>query len=75
MTRSDSTHRTQGVAGWPVRVHQLGQNISDDLSETTTPEERLAMVWELTARAWMLTGAALPTYRRAETPVQVIRPA
>jgi hypothetical protein len=27
-----------------------------DLSHTTTPAQRLAMVWELTERAWALRG-------------------
>ena len=70
-----SKGENRGVPGWPVCVHQLGQDAGDDLTETTTPEQRLAMVWELTARAWMLTGVAIPTYRRSETPVRVLRPA
>src|SRR5687768_4182193 len=33
---------------WPVRVFRLGEEPSEDLSSTTSPEERLAMVWTLT---------------------------
>ncbi len=74
MTSSRSRGQHRGPPGWPVRVFQLGQDADEDLTESTTPEERLAMVWELTARAWKLTGASLPTYRRSEIPVRVLRP-
>ena len=54
---------------WPVRVYRLGEEPSDDLSRTTSPEERLAMVWKLTLEAWSVSGRAHPEYSRAETPV------
>ncbi|MGH7534017.1 MAG: hypothetical protein ACREMG_00380 [Gemmatimonadales bacterium] len=60
---------------WPVRILRLGDEPSDDLSRITTPEERLAMVWELSARMWELTGQALPSYTRATMPGRVIRQA
>ena len=72
---ASSSGQKQGVPEWPVRVHKLGEDLGDDLTDTTTPVERIAMVWELTARAWMLTGAALPEYSRQETPIRVLRPA
>ena len=58
----------------PVRVFRLGAEPRDDLSATTTVSERLEILRELTARAWRLTGRALPTYQRHEIPVRVIRP-
>ncbi len=58
---------------WPVRVYRLGEEPGDDLSLSTTPEQRLAMVWDLTVSAWALSGIALPDYPRAATPV-VLRP-
>jgi hypothetical protein len=54
---------------WPVRVFALGSEPGDDLSATTTPEERLSMVHTLTLEAWSLTGQPWPSYSRAETPV------
>jgi hypothetical protein len=54
---------------WPVRVFRLGEEPSDDLSSTTSPEERLAMVWTLTLEAWSLSGRDYPEYARAQTPV------
>jgi hypothetical protein len=54
---------------WPVRVYRLGEEPSGDLSATTSPEERLAMVWPLTLEAWAWSGREHPNYSRAETPV------
>ena len=33
------------------------------------------MVWELSIRAWTLSGHTLPEYARAATPGRVVRPA
>jgi hypothetical protein len=38
----------------------------------TTPEERLAVMWQLTLDAWASAGRPIPTYSRAETPIRVI---
>ena len=54
---------------WPVRCYRLGEEPGDDLSRSTSAEERLAMMPGLAAEAWSLTGKPLPTYARAETPV------
>jgi hypothetical protein len=69
MSRGDPSRRDR--RSWPVRVHRLGEEPPDDLSATTTPEERLAMVDALTLEAWSLTGRALPEYTRRETPVSI----
>lgn len=69
MPRSDRAAR----GNWPVRVYRLGEEPGDDLSAVTTPEQRLAMVWELTARMWALTGRPRTSPPRAEMPVRVIR--
>lgn len=58
---------------WPVRIYRLGDEPSDDLRATTTMEQRVAMVWELSRRMWAFTGQPLPTYTRATTPVTVLR--
>jgi len=58
---------------WPVRKYTLGQEPGDDLSATTTPEDRIAMMWPLALEAWALTGAAVPEYERAKTPVRKLR--
>jgi hypothetical protein len=60
---------------WPVRVYRLGEEPGDDLSGITTPSERVEMVWDLSARAWELTGQPIPVYTRGQIPVRIIRPA
>lgn len=59
---------------WPVRVYRLGHEPGDDLTASTTPEERLAMMWPLALDAWATAGRPLPTYTRDEMPVRVLRP-
>lgn len=58
---------------WPVRVFRLGREPGDDLSASTSPEERLAMMWPLALDAWALAGLPLPEYPRKEMPGRVIR--
>ena len=58
---------------WPLRVYRLGEEPGDDLSATTTLAERLEMMWTLRDRMWELTGRPLPTYRRSEIPIVVVR--
>ena len=52
----------------PVQVYRLGEEPGDDLSAFTSPDERLAMVWQLTMRAWALMGQPIPAYERREMP-------
>jgi hypothetical protein len=59
-------------ASWPIRRYRLGEEPGDDLSASTTAEERLAMVWLLTLDAWASAGKALPTYARSETPIRAV---
>ncbi len=58
---------------WPVRVFRLGEEPDDDLSASTTPGQRLEMVWTLRDRMWELTGRPVPTYARSEMPIRIIR--
>jgi len=68
---SDSPHSDRSQ--WPVAVFRLGDEPSDDLSSSTSQDERLAMMWELAERGWLLAGREIPDYRRSETPGRVIR--
>jgi hypothetical protein len=56
-----------------VRKFKLGEEPSDDLSETTTAAERLAMMWPLAVQAWALAGKPLPTYERSNIPIRIYR--
>ncbi len=60
---------------WPVRVYRLGEEPGDDLSATTTAQQRLEMVAVLSARMWELSGRPVPRYTRASMPGRVVRPA
>lgn len=55
-----------------VRVFRLGQEPRDDLRDSTTVEERLEMLRQLTERAWALTGRPFPSYTRANMPVRIV---
>lgn len=56
-----------------MRAYRLGAEPSDDLTTTTTPDERLAMMEPLALEAFALSGRPLPTYKRAEAPVKLRR--
>lgn len=74
-TDSDASRaeRARARASWPVRRYRLGSEPSEDLSASTTAEERLAMMWELARQAWLLTGRAIPDYERDQTPGALLR--
>jgi len=58
-----------------VRILRQGEEPGDDLSASTTPEERIELVWELSRRMWDLTGRPVPRPTRDQLPVRLIRPA
>ncbi|MBC7792999.1 MAG: hypothetical protein H7Z43_04785 [Clostridia bacterium] len=64
--------RAVGRQRWPVVKAKLDAN-NDDLSATTTPIERLAMVWSLTQEAWKLARRVIPTYSRHEITARIYR--
>ncbi len=68
---SDAPRRVR--KGLVVRKFRLGEEPGDDISAETTPEQRLAMVWELTERMWMLMGSRPCPYTRETMPGRVIR--
>lgn len=72
MERDHSTTRRDPTL-WPIRIFRLGEEPGDDLSDTTTPGQRLEMVWTLRDRMWELTGQPIPTYSRSEIPIKIIR--
>jgi hypothetical protein len=55
-----------------VRIFPLGGEPAEDLSATTTPSERLAMVAALSDEAWVLTGIPMPNYSREQIPIRRI---
>jgi hypothetical protein len=69
MDDASASSKVSHRLNWPVRKFRLGSEPGPDLSATTTPEQRLEMVWPLTLEAWALTGRPIPKYSRSETPV------
>lgn len=69
----DQDHRESRASArrdWPVRKLRLGHESGDDLSATTTAEDRLAMMWPLAVEAWSLTGRPMPNYKRQNAPIK-----
>jgi hypothetical protein len=74
MSSADEQARRAARASWPGSKTTLAEaQDAADLSATTTPEQRLAMMWELTLGAWSLTGQPLPSYTRDSMPGRLIR--
>jgi hypothetical protein len=72
--RSDVEARRASRSRWPVTRHRLGEETSDDLSDTTTAEERIAMMAELAETAWTVAGRTLPSYERHSMPGRLFVP-
>jgi hypothetical protein len=60
-------------AEWTVRSFRLGEEPGDDLSDSTTVEERLSMMWPLAVEAWTLSGRSLPAYDRRSLTARLYR--
>lgn len=65
--------RTAARAAWPIRKTSLDAEGSADILVDTTPEERLAMMWELAVTAWTMSGHPMPDYQRSSMPGRVVR--
>lgn len=70
---SAAHERREARASMSIRVFRLGEEPGDDLSECTTPEERIAMMWPLAVDAWTSGGRRLPQYSRDRMPGRIIR--
>jgi hypothetical protein len=65
--------RAAARGGWPVRAFRLGEEPPDDLSDVTTPVERIAMMWPLAVTAWTLARRPWPSYDRRTIPACLFR--
>jgi hypothetical protein len=72
--RRDVESRRRARATWPVARFTLGEEPPDDLSEVTTPVERVAMMAELAEAAWRMAGRPLPDYDRRNIPGRLFKP-
>lgn len=55
---------------WPVRQFDLGEEPSEDLSATTSAEERIGMMWGLAMDAFSVGPGAADVSPRAAWPVK-----
>jgi hypothetical protein len=65
--------RRRARANMAFRVVRLGDEELTDPRDTSTVDERLAMVATLTRRAWAFAELEIPTYTRAEMPGRILR--
>jgi hypothetical protein len=72
--RAEFEARRLARAGWPLVRHALTDDPGDDLSDVTTPGERVAMMRILAEEAWKVAGRQLPTYDRSNIPARLFRP-
>lgn len=56
-----------------MRSFSLGAEPGDDLSDSTTVDQRLSMMWPLAVEAWTLSGRSLPVYNRTNVPGRLFR--
>jgi hypothetical protein len=79
MARSEPTPdearraRALARASWPIRKTTLDDDDAEDHSESTTADERLAMMARLALDSWASSGMPWPSYTRAEMPGRVLR--
>lgn len=72
--KEDPPARAAARRSWPVRIYRLAEQPSNDLTSTTTPLQRLEMMWPLALEAWSLSGRPMPEYDRRSSPVRIVRP-
>jgi hypothetical protein len=66
--------RRAARATWPIASFRLGEEPPEDLSEVTTPAQRIAMMWFLAETAWKIAGRPWPRYERRTIPARLFRP-
>ena len=70
--RDAAAGRARARRRWPVLLSSLRNQPSDDLSSSTTLEDRIAMMRPLAEGAWRVAGLPLPRYRRSRIPVRLL---
>jgi hypothetical protein len=72
--RQAEEQRRVARATWPIATFRLGEEPLDDLSDVTTPAQRIAMMRFLAETAWMIAGRPWPRYARHNIPARLFRP-
>jgi hypothetical protein len=65
--------RRRARADWPIRKVALSDEELTDPRDTSTVDERLALVWKLTRQQWAFAGLELPSYTRSQMPGRMLR--
>ncbi len=65
--------RLREASKWPIRSHNLGEEPLRDALDTSTVDERIAMMWPLAKEGWSVAGKPMPTYARATMPGASLR--
>lgn len=73
-SRDAAERKRAARACWPIARFRLGEERSDDLSDVTTPGQRVAMMWFLAESAWKVARRPWPTYDRRNIPARLFRP-
>ncbi len=60
-------------AAWPIRRVAIEDEELTDPRDTSTVDERIALVATLTRQQWAFAGLEVPTYTRAEMPGRLVR--
>ena len=71
---SSFEERRRARAAWPIRAVALGSEELVDSRDTSSVDDRIALVWRLTRELWAFSGRPIPTYERAQMPGELIRP-
>lgn len=70
--RDAAARRARARRGWPVLLVGLKGQPADDLSLSTTLEQRIRMMRPLAEAAWRVAGLPLPRYSRRRIPVRLL---
>lgn len=70
--KSAADKRKDARKNWPVNA--VSSTLDDEISlaRATTSAERLAMMWQISHDAWVLTGKGFPDYQRHNMPGKLV---
>lgn len=74
MSDAEFSARAAARRNWPLRECTLADEGGVDQLARLSPAERVAMMWRLSVDAWVLSGRAIPDYRRDQAPGRVLLP-
>lgn len=70
--KSAYQERKEARKNWPVNAVSATSEDVVTFAKTTSSSERLAMMWQLSRDAWVMTGNKLPEYQRTNMPGKLV---